>query len=87
MGHNLRWDSLTDYTKRDANLYARCFICNRSAIFSSHSLAAYFRERGWHLGMSVVYRKLKCRKCRNPVGKVGPSRELPTVAPPGRRLR
>ena len=86
MGHNLRWDSLDDYTKRDANIYARCFMCSRTAVFCSHTLASYFRARGWHVGISTVYSKLVCRRCRTPVGKVGPSRRLADTAPPGRRL-
>lgn len=84
MGHNLRWDSLDDYTKRDANIYARCYHCNRTATFDAHKLAAYFRSRGWGLGIVIVYGKLVCRRCRKPVGRVGPTRALGDTALPRR---
>jgi len=82
MGHNLKWDTLDEYSSRDANIYARCFRCNRTSVFSGRGLAHYFSQRGWSLGMVIVYQKLVCRRCRQPVGKVGPTRQLPTVFPP-----
>lgn len=85
MGNNLRWDSLDDFTSRHANIYAHCFLCNRTGTFDSHALAGYFRRKGWHLGLTIVYRKLKCRKCGQPPGKIGPTRKLADTDLPRRR--
>jgi len=85
VGNNLRWDSLVDYTERDANLYAHCFMCNHTAIFSSHALMVLFQQRGWPTGMVTLYGKLVCSKCGTSAGKIGPSRHLPTVQPTARR--
>jgi len=76
VGHNLRWDTLNDFTSRDANIYAHCFLCNRTGTFDSHALARYFRRKGWHLGLTIVYQKLVCKNCGRPAGKIGPTRRL-----------
>ena len=79
---NLRWDLLSDYTGRDANIYARCHICRRTSVFDSKELERYFRQRGWPTHIHYLYQRLKCSKCRRPAGNIGPSRELATVHPP-----
>lgn len=85
MGMNLKWDSLEHYTSRQANIFAHCFLCNRTATFDSSELAAHFRERGWGMGMVIVYQKLKCSRCKTPAGKVGPTRRLADTHPPKSR--
>lgn len=82
MGHNLKWDTLSDYSGRQANIYARCYHCNRTSVLDAASLEGYFLRRGWSTGIGMVYSKLVCRRCGHKVGKVGPSRELATVQVP-----
>ena len=87
MGAALKWDTLEHFTSRQANIYVQCFLCNRTATFDSGELAAHFRERGWGMGMVIVYQKLKCSRCKRPAGKVGPTRRLADTHPPKSRRR
>jgi len=78
VGHlgNLKWDNLDLYVRREANIYARCFHCNRTTVFDAKRLYRYFLAHCWHTNIESVYRHLYCIRCKRRPGKIGPSREL-----------
>lgn len=84
---NLKWDELSHFTSRQANLYAACFHCRRKAYFDAKALSQFFQSKGWRTNIETVASKLRCKRCGRPPSKLGPTRQLGNTPLPANWVR
>jgi hypothetical protein len=79
MGHlgNLKWETLEQFTERQANIAATCLRCRRRTTLDAQKLARYFAVMRWPTAIHQVALHLYCSQCGNRPDKLRPCRKLP----------
>ncbi|WP_161390251.1 hypothetical protein [Croceibacterium xixiisoli] len=78
---NLRWRTLNDYRRQQANLAATCGKCRRTAILDINKLIHWFFLQQWNDAIPVVERRLYCVKCRRRPSDLKPTTQAPDHLP------
>lgn len=81
MGHlgNLKWETLEQFTSRQANIAAICLRCRRRTTLDAQKLARYFAVMRWPTAIHQVAARLYCVQCGNRPDKLRPCRNLPNA--------